>query len=122
MEKIYQSAQSGNLNIVKLALKRNFNINTPNAQNWTLLHFACIGGQQEIVQFLIEKQANLNARTSDGVTPLHLAAQVGNEFLISILVEAGALFDSKDVLIFLYFQHSINILTTYVYLESAKGK
>mgnify|MGYP001064038636 CR=1 FL=1 len=103
MDKLYQAAQSGNLNLIKISLKRTININMPNSQNWTLLHFACFGRQQEIVQFLIDKQANLNARTSDGVTPLHLAAQVGNEFLIAILIEAGAIVDSRDVFI-LYFQ------------------
>ena len=96
MEKLYQAAQSGNLNVIKNALKRTINLDSPNPQNWTLLHFACIGGQSEVVRFLIEKDCNVNCRTNEGVTPLHLAAQVGNEFLIAILVEAGAIIDIRD--------------------------
>ncbi|OHS96710.1 hypothetical protein TRFO_37122 [Tritrichomonas foetus] len=115
MEKLYQAAQSGNLNSIKNSLKRNINLDTPNAQNWTLLHFACFGGQSEVVRFLIEKDVNVNSRTNEGVTPLHLASQIGNEFLIAILVEAGAIIDTRDVfsiiqnVYFLYSKCSITL-------------
>lgn len=97
MQRLFQAAESGNLNLLKNALKQSSKSNIVNAQNWNLLHFACIGGQQEVVRFLIQKNVNVNGRTNEGVTPLHLAAQIGNEFLLSILVEAGAVIDAKDI-------------------------
>jgi len=61
-------------------------IDAPDADGQTPLHYACRAGQVEIAQSLIENGANLQLHDADGLFPLHYAVASNSARLLSVFV------------------------------------
>lgn len=89
-----------NIDLVKILLKYNAELNIQNIYGETPLHFASKYRDIEIVKLLINKGAYINAKAYHGETPLHQVVQVsdtkyevnnGNKAKIAgVLIQLGA--------------------------------
>lgn len=68
-EALFAAARDGNLEIVKLLLTRDMDVNMKNAFGSTLLKWAA-EGDAALVKYLIEKGADVNVADNEGITPL----------------------------------------------------
>lgn len=69
MTKIHKAAWQGNLDKLKIHIKK-FDINLTDELNRTPLHFACAHGHTNIVSYLLNNKAVGDIYDSDGMTPL----------------------------------------------------
>jgi ankyrin repeat protein len=84
------AAMKGNKEAVRALLEQKTNVNAPQVDGTTALHWAVRTDDLEIAKMLIRAGANVSASTNEGVTPLQLAALNGNAALMEILIKAGA--------------------------------
>lgn len=68
MTKLHKAAWQGNLEKVKVNLKRT-DVNLVDNLNRTALHFAVAQGHSNVAWFLLGAKASLDIRDSDGMTP-----------------------------------------------------
>jgi ankyrin repeat protein len=87
---LIDAIKSGNTASVRALLKTRLNVNTPELDGMTALHWAVRGNDVETVRLLIRAGANAKASSRYGVTPLSLAALNGNATIAEILIKAGA--------------------------------
>lgn len=66
------------------------NINTPEPDGTTALHYAVLNNDLDLVQALLGRNADVNARTRYGITPIYLAARNGSAEVTAALLRAGA--------------------------------
>ena len=80
------------LAIVKRLIEAGVDVNAPECDGWTPLHFAARTGSVEAVRLLLVAGAQVNVRDSKGITPLHraLLPKHHNFPLLEALLEAGA--------------------------------
>jgi uncharacterized protein len=76
--------------IALLGRRPAIDVNTPESDGTTALHWAVHQDDVDLVQRLIRAGANVRATNQYGVTPLAEAAIVGNAAILENLVEAGA--------------------------------
>jgi ankyrin repeat protein len=76
-------------------LKQKADVNAPQVDGATALHWAIYRDDEELVDLLIRSGANVKAANRDGATPLAMAALYGKPAVISRLLKAGA--DAKEV-------------------------
>ncbi|GBM30523.1 Ankyrin-3 [Araneus ventricosus] len=72
-------------------------VNSSDANGFSLLHQAASAGVQTLVEYCIEKSCDINARSNSGLTALHLAAQGNHHKIVSFLLNNHAELDGKDV-------------------------
>ncbi len=87
---VADAAMKGNKAAVRSLLQRKANVNTPQSDGTTALHWAVRSDDLELANLLIGAGANVSAANRDGATPLLLAAVNGNAAMIETLVKAGA--------------------------------
>ncbi len=87
---LVEAVKSGDVALVRAALDRRPDVNAPQADGTTALHWAVDGDKSEIVGMLVRAGANVKAVNRYGATPLWLAAVNGNATTIGLLLEAGA--------------------------------
>jgi uncharacterized protein len=75
---------------VSALLKQRVQVDAPQADGMTALHWAVHHDAAEMAASLIHAGANARAATRYGVTPLSLACTNGNAALIALLLKAGA--------------------------------
>jgi ankyrin repeat protein len=75
---------------VRALLQRKADVNVPQADGTTALHWAAHWDDLEIADLLIHAGANPKTANRDGATPMFLAAQNGNAAMIEKLLTAGA--------------------------------
>ena len=75
---------------VRSMLRQRVNVNTPDVEGMTALHWAAHWNDLETVRLLLRAGANAKAANRYGVTALHEASTVGNVAMIEALVTAGA--------------------------------
>ncbi|KAK0090909.1 hypothetical protein PV325_000075 [Microctonus aethiopoides] len=88
---IVKATQYGALERVTELVEAGANVNQPDAETVTLLHWAAINNRKEIVKYLIAKGANVNAIGGElASTPIHWATRQGHLPTFIILMKAGA--------------------------------
>jgi len=85
------AAMQGDFAAVQALLKQNVDVNVPQGDGTTALHWAVHRDDLVMAQVLLKAGANIKAKTRIGeITPLFMAAQNGNAALIDILLKSGA--------------------------------
>jgi ankyrin repeat protein len=80
----------GNKAAVRSLLQRKVDVNSPQVDGTTALHWAVRADDLETIDLLVRAGANVSARNRAGVMPLELAALNGNAAVIERLIKAGA--------------------------------
>ena len=75
---------------VRALLKQRVDVNTPQVDGMTALHWATYQDDLEIAELLVRAGANVKAANRYGVTPLSLACTNGNGAMVELLLKAGA--------------------------------
>ncbi|MEX2175338.1 MAG: ankyrin repeat domain-containing protein [Pirellulaceae bacterium] len=75
---------------IRALLERQANVNAPQADGMTALHWATYHDDPETVKQLLAADADAKAANRYGVTPLSLACTNGNGTIARLLLEAGA--------------------------------
>ena len=75
---------------IRTLLRRHANVNAPQVDGMTALHWATYQDDVETVELLIRAGASAKAVNRYGVTPLSLATANGNAAIVESLLKAGA--------------------------------
>jgi len=84
------AAMKGNRDAVRALLQRKADVNAPQLDGTTALHWAVRLDDLDLADMLIRAGAAVSAANREGVTPLQLAALNGSAAMIERLVKAGA--------------------------------
>ena len=88
---VADAAMAGDRAVVRDLLKSGLDVNEPQGDGTTALHWAAMKGDVELAQMLIYAGANVRATTRLGAyTPLYLAAKGGHAAVVASLLTAGA--------------------------------
>ena len=87
---VADAAMRGDRDAVRSALARRADVNLPQVDGSTALHWAVERDDLEMAEALIRAGAKVTARTREGVLPLQLAAINGSAPMIDRLLKAGA--------------------------------
>ncbi|HVG53112.1 MAG TPA: ankyrin repeat domain-containing protein [Vicinamibacterales bacterium] len=87
---VADAAMRGNRDAVRAAVTRKADVNAPQVDGTTALHWAVQRDDVEMADLLIAAGARVAARTREGVMPLQLAAINGSAPMIERLLKAGA--------------------------------
>ena len=71
-------------------LKQGADVNAPQVDGMTALHFATYHDDRKAVELLVHRGANVKAANRYGVTPLSLACTNGNAAIVELLLASGA--------------------------------
>lgn len=89
------AASNGNLEMVKLLVKKGAGINLLNAESKSALWYATTTGNPELVGFLLKSGARVNSADLSGMTPLMVAAVNGDVEVVKLLIKHKAKLDMK---------------------------
>jgi ankyrin repeat protein len=92
---VADAAMKGDRAAVRMLLAQKADVNAPQVDGATALHWAMYRDDAQMADVLIRAGANVKAANRDGVTPLAMAALYGNPTMILKLLKAGA--DGKEV-------------------------
>src|SRR4051812_1647988 len=84
------AVQHGDAQGFRALLTKKVDVNAPQPDGATALHWAAYRSDAESAAALISAGANVNAKNRYGVTPLALAADQGNPAVLDILLKVGA--------------------------------
>jgi len=87
---VADAAMHGDKAAVRALIEKKADVNAPQNDGATALHWAVYRGDRELVQMLIRAGANVHAANREGSTPLWLACISGDAPIISALIEGGA--------------------------------
>ena len=87
---VADAAMRGDKASVRTLLAQKADVNVPQADGATALHWAVYRGDRELAGMLIRAGANVKAANREGSTPLWLASVNGDAAIITALLEAGA--------------------------------
>jgi ankyrin repeat protein len=87
---LVDAVRAGNRAAVQRLLKQRVDVNAPQADGTTVLHWAVRVDDLEMVRALLNAKANPKAANRYGSTPIELAAVNGNPLMIEVLLKAGA--------------------------------
>ena len=88
--RVVQAVRDGDSAAVRSLLERKADVNAPEVDGTTALHWAVRADDAETVARLIRAGAKANAANRYGVTPLSIAVGIGNPVIVEALVKAGA--------------------------------
>ena len=88
---VADAAMRGDAEAVMALIKSGADVNAPQGDGMTALHWAALDGHPDIAQTLVYAGARIDPITRLGAyTPLHLAAKGGRVEIVGILLGAGA--------------------------------
>ena len=88
---VADAAMNGDIEAVRALLTEGADVNAPQGDGMTALHWAAEAGDVEMLGMLLYAGANVRGVTRLGdYTPLHLASKAGKERVVAQLLEAGA--------------------------------
>jgi ankyrin repeat protein len=87
---VADAAMKGNRDAVRAALARKADVNAPQVDGTTALHWAVRADDGEMADLLIRAGARASVANREGMTPMQLAAANGSPAMIVRLVKAGA--------------------------------
>jgi ankyrin repeat protein len=93
---LVEAVKAGDRAAALAMLAQRVDVNTPEADGTTALHWAVQQNDVELVDRLLRAGARVNARNDYGSTPMSEAAVVANPALLSRLLEAGADVESPN--------------------------
>src|SRR5215510_7918262 len=93
---LVDAVKSGDRSAALALLQQKVNVNTPEADGTTALHWAVQRDDVDLVERLIKAGANVNAKNDYGSTPMSEAALNGNAAVIDRLLKAGADVESPN--------------------------
>jgi ankyrin repeat protein len=91
---VADAVMKGDHALVRTLLQQKADVNMPQIDGATALHWAVYRNDVELVQLLIKAGAKVEATNREGITPLYMASVYGNSDLIGTLLNAGA--DAKQ--------------------------
>jgi len=91
---IADAAMKGDIATVRGLLQKKADVNAPQVDGTTALHWAVYRGDVETVGLLIASGAKVTSATREGVTPLAMACLYGHVPIVERLLKAGA--DAKE--------------------------
>ncbi|HKE82655.1 MAG TPA: ankyrin repeat domain-containing protein [Vicinamibacterales bacterium] len=91
---VADAAQKGDRAAVQKLIQQKIDVNAPQVDGATALHWAVYKQDGEMVDMLVRAGANVKAANRTGVTPLEMAAIYGHAAIIDKLIKAGA--DAKQ--------------------------
>ncbi len=88
---VADAALAGDIETVRSLLKQGFDVNAPQGDGQTALHWAAFHDDTEMAAMLLYAGANVEATSRvNGITPLFIASQNGSGAMIGTLLESGA--------------------------------
>jgi uncharacterized protein len=93
---VADAAMRGDQAALRTLIARKVDVNAPQADGATALHWAVYRGDAQAVALLIQSGANVGATNRVGVTPLWMASLYGYPALVESLVKAGAKVDERS--------------------------
>lgn len=84
------AAEKSDRATIRALLKQHADVNAPQADGMTALHWAAYLDDLETAKLLVEAKANVSAANHYGVTPLSLTCQNGNGLIVELLLAHGA--------------------------------
>ncbi len=84
------AAERKNSAAIRTLLEQKVNVNAPQADGMTALHWAAYHDDLDTAKHFIAAGADAKATNRYGVTPLSLACTNGNASIVELLLEAGA--------------------------------
>ena len=87
---LFNAAQQGYAQMVKILLKTGIDINQQDSLGFTALHWAAYYGHQAVVESLLANGANIGLASNTGTTALYLAALNGRQAVVESLLAHGA--------------------------------
>ncbi len=94
--KIVDAVKNSDKASMRALLEQNADVNAPEVDGTTALHWAVRRDDLETTRLLVSKGANVKLANRYGVTPLSVACVNGNAAIIEVLLKAGA--DANTVL------------------------
>ena len=88
--RLAEAAKNRDDEAVRALLKQGVDVNAPQGDGATALHWVAHWESEELVDLLIRAEANVNATNDLGVAPLWLACVKGNGAIVERLLKAGA--------------------------------
>src|SRR5436305_13189941 len=86
---IADAAMKGDKAAVRTLLQQKADVNAPQVDGATALHWAVYHLDLETVDALLKAGATVDAKNREGVTPLQMASQYGDARIIDRLLKAG---------------------------------
>ncbi|MCA8993723.1 MAG: ankyrin repeat domain-containing protein [Planctomycetaceae bacterium] len=87
--------KQGDLETAEILLSGKVDVNAPQPDGMTALHWAVFHDEAQLVKALIDRKADAQAKNRYGVAPLSIAAQNGSEAVVKLLLDAGAHADTE---------------------------
>jgi len=87
---LVEAIKAGDAKTARALLTRNVDVNKPEADGTTALHWAVENDDLDLTIALLQARAKAQVANRYGITPLHLAATNGNAGIIERLITAGA--------------------------------
>lgn len=87
---VADSVMRGDRTALASLLERQIDVNEPQADGATALHWAVYRNEPGVVETLLDAGANASAANREGMTPLALATQNGSVEIVRLLLGAGA--------------------------------
>src|SRR5437867_3853073 len=87
---VADAAMKGDKAAVRSLIEKRADVNAPQPDGATALHWAAYRGDKALADLLIRAGANVKAANREGATPLWLASISGDAAIIAALINAGA--------------------------------